>query len=190
LKTSFTNAFTAIKTKVQSIINNIKTFVTNCINTIKELPQKVVNIGKNLVEGLWNGINDKIGWVKNKIAGMGTAITNAIKGVFGIASPSKVFAGIGGYLAEGLGVGFENEMDDVKNDMVGSMEDLTGSMTADVTAYGAAGAAMYESTETNIKGGDITINVYGAEGQSVDDIAEAVAEKLEDMTRRKGAIYA
>ena len=189
LKTSFTNAFTAIKTKVQSIINNIKTFVTNCINTIKELPQKVVNIGKNLVEGLWNGINDKIGWVKNKIAGMGSAITSAIKGVFGIASPSKIWRDeIGSMLAQGIGVGFTDEMADVKDDMTDSMNGLTGSMTADVSAYGAQGAML--GGTTNYNGGNITINVYGAEGQSVDAIAQAVAYKLEDMTRRKGAVYA
>lgn len=36
----------------------------------------------------------------------------------------------------------------------------------------------------------ITINVYGAEGQNVNDLAEKIAEKLEDMTKRKGAVYA
>lgn len=36
----------------------------------------------------------------------------------------------------------------------------------------------------------ITINVYAAEGQNVNDLANVIAEKLEDMTRRKGAVYA
>lgn len=36
----------------------------------------------------------------------------------------------------------------------------------------------------------ITINVYGAEGQNVNDLAEVIAVKLENMTRRKGAVYA
>ena len=61
-------------------------------------------------------------------------------------------------------------------------------MTADVSAYGAQGAML--GGTTNYNGGNITINVYGAEGQSVDAIAQAVAYKLEDMTRRKGAVYA
>ena len=36
----------------------------------------------------------------------------------------------------------------------------------------------------------ITINVYGAEGQNVNDLAEVIAEKLESMTKRRGAVYA
>lgn len=37
---------------------------------------------------------------------------------------------------------------------------------------------------------DITINVYGAEGQNVNDLANVIAEKLDDMTRRKAVVYA
>ena len=41
-----------------------------------------------------------------------------------------------------------------------------------------------------VGGQNITINVYGAEGQNVNDLAEVVAVKLENMTRRRGAVYA
>ena len=188
LKTGFTNAFNTIRDKVQNITNKVRELVENVINKIRELPDKVVSIGRNLVEGLWNGINDKIAWVKNKIYEMGDAILNAIKGIFGIASPSKEFAKIGGFLAEGLGEGFEDEMQDVRSDMVGSMDNLTGNMTASVSAYGVGAEQMGNNTTYN--GGAVTINVYGAQGQSANDIANQVALKLEEMTRRKGAIYA
>lgn len=36
----------------------------------------------------------------------------------------------------------------------------------------------------------ITINVYGAEGQNVNELAEQIAVRLEAMTKRKGAVYA
>lgn len=188
LKTGFTNAFNTIRNNVQNITNKVRDLVTNVINTIKELPNKVVSIGRNLVEGLWNGISDKIQWVKNKIYAMGDQILSAIKSVFGIASPSKEFAKIGGFLAEGLGEGFEDEMHDVRLDMVGSMDNLTGNMTATVSAYGVGADGMGNNTTFN--GGAITVNVYAAQGQSETDIANRVALKLEEMTRRKGAIYA
>ena len=41
-----------------------------------------------------------------------------------------------------------------------------------------------------VGGQNITINVYGAEGQNVNDLAEVIAVKLENMTRRRGAVYA
>ena len=188
LRTSFSTAFTTIQTKISEIVNKAKNLVSNIITTISELPSQVISIGSNLVEGLWNGINNKITWVKNKIWGMGSQITSAIKSVFGIASPSKVFAEVGDFLAQGLGVGFESGMDDVESDMVDSMEGLTGNMTAEVSAYGAQGAAMLGNNST-YNGGAITINVYGAEGQDVNSLADVIAVRLEEMTTRKAAVY-
>ena len=49
----------------------------------------------------------------------------------GIHSPSKVFAGIGGFMAEGLGEGFSDEFASVKNDIEGSMSFDAGTITAD-----------------------------------------------------------
>lgn len=190
LKNGFQNAFDNIRDKISSIVDKAKNLVSNIISEISELPEKVISIGKNLVEGLWNGINDKISWVKNKIWSMGSAITNAIKGVFGIASPSKVFAEIGDYLAQGLGVGFDDGMDDVQKDMLNATEGLTASMTADVSAYASGASALTGSETNNYNGGSIVMNIYGAEGQNVNELAELIAVRLDDMTRRKGSVYA
>ncbi len=189
LQTGFSTAFSNVLSWVGTIISGIQGFVGNIISTLSSLPSAVVSIGENLVKGLWNGIEDKVDWVCEKIKGMGKQIEKAIKKVFGIASPSKVFAEIGDYLAQGLGVGFEDGMGGVEDDMIGQMEGLTGSMNAEVSAYGTSGAAMVGDT-TNITGGNIAINVYGAEGQDVNSLADVIAEKLEDMTNRKGAVYA
>jgi phage-related protein len=188
LKNGFTNALNFIRNSVSTIGNKVRELMNSMINTLRELPSKVIEIGRNLVAGLWNGISDKIQWVKDRIYSMGSQIISAIKGVFGIASPSKVFAGIGEYLAEGLGVGFDDGMSDVKKDIVGSMDNLTGNMTATVSAYGNAAQTL--GSTTNYNGGTITINVYGAEGQNVNELAEKVANKLGEMTQRRGAIYA
>ena len=189
LKNGFVNAFNYIRDKVQNITNKVKEVVTNVIEKIKELPEKVVSIGRNLVEGLWNGINDKIAWVKNKIYEMGDAILNAIKGIFGIASPSKEFAKIGDFLAQGLAIGYEDGMDDVKKEMLKSSNGLTASMTTEVSAYTSGLSSLANGSTTNYNGGSISINVYGAEGQNVNELARVIADKLEDMTRRKGLVY-
>lgn len=38
--------------------------------------------------------------------------------------------------------------------------------------------------------GGLTVNVYGAPGQDVNDLADRVAERIEDMAARKGAVFA
>lgn len=188
LQTGFSTAFSNVLSWVGTIISGIQGFVGNIISTLMSLPSAVVSIGENLVKGLWNGIEDKVDWVCEKIKGMGKSIEKAIKKVFGIASPSKVFAEIGDYLAQGLGVGFEDGMGGVEDDMIGQMEGLTGSMTAEVNAYGTSGAATVGDT-TNYNGGAITMNIYGAEGQDVNTLAEVIAERLGEMTRRKEVVY-
>jgi len=188
LQNGFINAFNSISNWVGSIVSNIQGFVENCINTLSGLPAEAIEVGENLVKGLWEGISDKVDWVCEKIKGMGKSIEKAIKKTLGIASPSKVFAEIGRYTAEGFGLGFEDTMEDVEGDMVGQMDGLTASMSAEVSAYGAPGTLAGENTTYN--GGAISINVYASEGQDVNSLAETIAEKLEDMTARKGAIYA
>ena len=75
-------------------------------------------MGKNLVQGLWNGISDMTQWIKDKILSFAHGITDSIKSFFGIASPSKLFHDqIGANLAFGLGEGFADAMRDVTRDM-------------------------------------------------------------------------
>jgi len=66
-------------------------------------------------------------------------------------------------------------------------QDFAGAMSTSITAYGPTGALEGGST---YNGGNITLNVYGAEGQNVNELANIIAVKLEDMTRRKEAIFA
>ena len=121
---------------------------------------------------------------------MGSQITNAIKNVFGIHSPSKIWRKeIGQNLGLSVGLGFSDVIDDVKDDMVNDMNGLTASMNANVTAYGTGSAATLGNA-TTYNGGAITINVYGAEGQDVNSLADTIAQKLGDMTRRKELVYA
>lgn len=68
-----------------------------------------------------------------------------------------------------------------------AVQDFAGSMSASITAYGPTGALEGGST---YNGGNITMNIYGAEGQNVNELANIIAVKLEDMTRRKEAVFA
>lgn len=86
-------------------------------DALKENWPEIKEAGLDLLKGLWSGIQDGGAWLWDKLSGWASDIVGDIKGFFGIQSPSKVFAGIGGYLAEGLGVGFEKEMDTVSRQM-------------------------------------------------------------------------
>jgi phage-related protein len=88
------------------------------INKVKELPSKMLNIGTDLVRGVWNGISNGTQWLKNRITEWVGDVTAFIKKVFKIGSPSKLMEDeVGQWLAKGIGVGFEDEMQDVEKQM-------------------------------------------------------------------------
>ena len=75
------------------------------VDTLKELPQKFLNYGKNIVQGLIDGINKGIESAKKSVSGLAKAILDKFTTDTGIHSPSKVFKGYGGYIVEGLANG-------------------------------------------------------------------------------------
>ena len=66
-------------------------------------------IGGFLMDGLIGGLTAKLKAVKDKILSIGDSVTSWFKDKLGIASPSKVFAGLGGHLSEGLAVGIDSQ---------------------------------------------------------------------------------
>ena len=100
--------------------------------TIESLPSKMLDAGKNLVEGLWNGITSAGSWLKEKISGFADGIISDFKSAFGIHSPSTLMRDlIGKNLAEGIGVGFTEEMPDIGVDAVKAMKQLEFEIDSD-----------------------------------------------------------
>ena len=77
----------------------------------------VMQIGIDIVKGLWEGIKSMGKWLSDSVGNFFGGIVDGVKGILGIHSPSTVFAGIGGNMGEGIGVGFLNAMNGVEKDM-------------------------------------------------------------------------
>ncbi|MFC8832361.1 phage tail tape measure protein [Streptomyces griseoincarnatus] len=70
---------------------------------IGSLTSLLVGKGKNVVQGLWNGISSMGGWIKSKLIGWAKSmIPGPIAKALGIASPSKVTKAQGQWIARGL----------------------------------------------------------------------------------------
>lgn len=100
-----------------------KDFFTGIVDEVSKIPGKMIEVGKNIVEGIWNGISGAAGWLWNQIKSFCSGIVDGIKSFFGIHSPSVLFENeVGVYLAQGVGVGFSKEMDNVTTEMVHDIE--------------------------------------------------------------------
>ena len=137
LGTGLTNGVPELIKKIPSMITKIiNSFKTNGLGAFKD-------IGRNLIEGLWNGISGSFNWIKSKISGWVGNVLDFIKGLFGIHSPSTVMRDeVGKYLAQGLGVGFDNELDSVYKDMQRAVDIETDKMSANVQSSGTYQMAM------------------------------------------------
>lgn len=75
----------------------------------------MVDVGRQLIEGMWNGIADMASWIKEKIQGFGQGVLDSLKDFFGIHSPSRVVRDeVGEMIGKGLAVGIENSADSVE----------------------------------------------------------------------------
>ena len=80
--------------------------------------EKIKEIGSNIVEGLWNGINNMASWIKEKIGGFGDSVLGALKDFFGINSPSKLMRDeVGKWIPEGIAVGIDKNAKSVLSSM-------------------------------------------------------------------------
>jgi phage-related protein len=78
-------------------------FVSGIVDRFQELPGQMLSVGKNIVTGLWNGIQGMASWLKDRVTGFfKNLIPSWAEKALGISSPSKVFASIGKNIVGGL----------------------------------------------------------------------------------------
>ena len=127
-----------------------------------QIALSVVDIGEGIVEGLWEGIQDTAGWLKDKLFGWAGDIVDDVQDALGINSPSTEFADkVGRYAAQGVAVGFEREMGAVASRMQRAMP------TPTIETVNSAAAGMVNGLAAISTGGrnvfEIVLNVDGKE---------------------------
>ncbi len=123
---------------VPELVKAVPKLIAAIVDGFTAQGPKILDIGKNIVSGVWQGIQNMGSWIREKVSGFFGGIVDSVKGVLGIQSPSRVFAGIGGYMAEGLGEGFGREMSGVQRQIDRSMAELAGNASATVKVSGGA----------------------------------------------------
>lgn len=166
---------------IPNLLSNIPKIIGNMVNAFKEKGLSAfADVGKNLVQGLWNGINNAKDWVLNKIKGFGSAILNGIKSFFGISSPSKLMKDeVGKYIAEGVGVGFEDELSSVYNDMQKAIDLETEKMSANVQT-----GSVYNNVMNTIP-----VQVNGNYTSTLEVDGEVLATVVNDVNDKKDLQY-
>lgn len=102
-----------LKNQAKARFEYIKTII---ITTLKELPSKLLQVGKDIVQGLVNGIKSGASGVTTAISNMASSAVTKAKDVLGIKSPSREFKKIGVHTADGMAVGIKKGAKAVKTE--------------------------------------------------------------------------
>ncbi|WP_066373986.1 hypothetical protein [Herbidospora mongoliensis] len=104
----------AIK-KAGEVVDWLKGMPGRILSSLGNLGKLLVNAGRDLLTGLWNGIQALAGWLKDKILGFFSSIMPGwVKDALGIASPSKVMAVIGKMVSYGVAKGMDDGLAKIK----------------------------------------------------------------------------
>lgn len=116
----FMSLFSRIKEAYQPLAKAVGDLLIEIWNTITGFVGDMITLGQNLIQGLIDGITNKAGALWDKITSIGGKVVSVLTGQWEIASPSKVFKRMGGFLMEGLSQGIEGGLPMIE----GAMDDV------------------------------------------------------------------
>ena len=145
-----------IMQNLPKLIESAWEIVKTIVEGIGQYMQNVIDIGLNIVKGIWEGISNATRWLIGKITGWFNDVVGAVKNFLGISSPSKLFANeVGAMMAEGVAVGWNSELGNVRRDINSSM----GSLLPDATANIGVRASMQPATNSGLAA---SVNALGS----------------------------
>lgn len=189
MKTKASEKMTALKDNGLKAFNNMKTGISNTIGniytTITEGIGKAVDWIKNLASSAWNWgsdmINGFINGIKSAISGIGEVMSDVASTISSyihfsepdigpLSDASTYMPDFIDLLVKGLNQGIPK--------LEKAMSGLSGGMAS--TLQGGTGLS--SSTVTN----SVSINIYGAQGQNVSELADIIEQRIAENTMRRG----
>lgn len=142
------------------LVTGVLDMVATIIKTLVDSIPDIIEIGKDIVRGVWEGIKAMGSWIKEKVTGFFGGIVDGVKGVLGIHSPSRVFAGIGENMALGLGEGWDDEYGNIKQGITSGLDFGTASIGFADSGIGISSAAIVNGmSDGKQSGGVFTFNL-------------------------------
>lgn len=186
--------------KWQALGNNVIKFIVNGVKSIgntvgtalREIAQKGLEavkkidwkgLGTNMIKGIINGVKSMASNLVGALKDVVTKGLNAAKSALGIKSPSRVMRDqVGKNISLGIAEGIEQNTKAIESAMIDATDIVSGTDIKVGSGFGTVGAGEYG-------GNNVTINVYGAVGQSVEELAEIIEQKIAEATIRRDRAF-
>nr|DAH30854.1 MAG TPA: minor tail protein [Caudoviricetes sp.] len=174
VKTVVSNAISGFEEGVNKFFDKVVEVGNEIIGFFKAVPGQMVEIGRNLLMGLWNGIKDKVEWLKGKVTGVVDTIKGWFTGKNGFDehSPSKWSRGVFRYVMEGGAEGLDDGLPALMRGVSGvtgrvksGLDFGTASVGFADSGIGISSAAIVNSMgKADDGGGSTTLNLMLPDG--------------------------
>lgn len=180
IKTNFEEIFTQIYTAVSEKVADVKNTITEGIGAAAEyvssLPEKFYNWGVDMISNLVSGIKEKIKDVKETIKGVASTIASYIHFTEPDVGPLSNFHTFMPDMIDLLTKGITDGLPQIAN----AMNNLASTMVPSIDAPQLGAGA---TTNT------FNINVYGAQGQDVSELADILEQRIASNVMRRGVVF-
>lgn len=168
----------ALPQVIPAIVSAITSAIPDMAGAILEGIPDMLSAGNDLINGLADGIWQGIQSLLSSVGEWCGQIISKVKGVFGIASPSKVFREFGKYLDEGLALGITGSTSIVQR----AVGELAGKTTDGFAAVGElrSGIGTPMGAVSPVKQNIVNLNVSAKEltKSDTDYLVETVNRRL------------
>lgn len=154
-----------LKAVVKGVISMTGSIIGAAWDIIKAIagvlsPSSLISIGTDVIKGLWKGIQDMGGWLKDKIVGfVKDKIPGPIRDALGIKSPSRVAAALGKQVPAGLAMGINKNGAVVSQAATNMANNAIASIGSPIVDAGVAFGVTAAGGTTGVGGGNSTQNV-------------------------------
>lgn len=178
---------------IPQIIGALPQIISAILNGFRSV--NWIDVGIQIIQGIINGVGQMANALWQAAKNVVQNALNGIKNFLGIHSPSTVLRDqVGKMIGKGLAEG----LDDSSRDVLNSAEELAKDVLTEMSPLANIGSDMDFSVNSDSvsasagyeQGRNIVINVYGAEGQDVNELAEIISEKLAFETQRENYAWA
>lgn len=155
---------------VSGVAGRIASHFSGVFGAISRAIGNVTDIGANIVNGIAQGIRGAWGAVTSAIGALTDMIPKKIRSLLGIHSPSRVMRDmVGKFIPQGIAVGMTSQEGFISSHAQKLKDQLTGSMSnISLPSIGLAGGSLATAgTSTSTTSNQVTINVNGANPDSV-----------------------
>lgn len=175
LKDTFDKMKEAVEEKIGKIKETIVDNMEEAADYIRELPQKFFEWGADMVQKLIDGIQSRINSLRAKISELAGLISSYIHFSEPDVGPLSDFHTYMPDMIDEMVRGINNGLPRI----AGAMNNLASNMLPQMD-MGAA---------SSVANNNININVYGAQGQNVNDLVDVIEERLTENMMRRGAAF-